>query len=181
MLSLPDRVASPLSLNSLREDLQVAHKTVQRWIAALERLYAIFLLPPFGSPKLRAVKKEQKHYHWDWSLVPEPGPRFENMVASHLLKWVHFQRDSEGRDLELRYFRDVTGREVDFIVTERRRPILAVEAKLSDEPVAAALQYFCTRHPGVPAFQVSLRGKRDATHALGIRSMPFARWAKTLV
>ena len=41
-------------------------------------------------------------------------------MASHLLKWVHFQQDAEGRDLELRYFRDTDGREVDFVVVERR-------------------------------------------------------------
>jgi hypothetical protein len=27
------------------------------------------------------VKKAQEHYHFDWSTVPEPGPRFENPVA----------------------------------------------------------------------------------------------------
>lgn len=37
--------------------------------------------------------------------------RFENLVASHLLKWVHHQQDTAGRDLELRYFRDVDRRD----------------------------------------------------------------------
>ena len=40
------------------------------------------------------------------------------------LKWVHQQQDAEGRDLDLRYFRDVDGREVDFVVTERNLPVL---------------------------------------------------------
>ena len=59
---LPDLVGSPLSINSLREDLQVAHKTVSRWIDIFERMYMIFRLAPFRSPSIRAVKKEQKHY-----------------------------------------------------------------------------------------------------------------------
>jgi len=25
-----------------------------------------------------------KHYHFDWNVVPDPGARFENLVASHL-------------------------------------------------------------------------------------------------
>ena len=33
------------------------------------------------------VKKEQKLYLWDWSIVPDLGPRFENFVASQLLKY----------------------------------------------------------------------------------------------
>ncbi|MFQ5739947.1 MAG: hypothetical protein ACE5JX_13140 [Acidobacteriota bacterium] len=32
-------------------------------------------------------------------------------MVSHLLKWVHFQQDSVGRDVELPYFRDTDGRE----------------------------------------------------------------------
>ena len=70
MIRLPDLVGSPLSLNALREDLQVSHATVANWIAILERLYAVFLVAPFGAPRIRAVKKEQKHYHLDWSVVP---------------------------------------------------------------------------------------------------------------
>ena len=63
--------------------------------------------------KIRAVKKEQKHYHFDWSLVQDMPRRFENMVASHLLKWVHYEEDTKGRNIELRYFRDIEGKEVE--------------------------------------------------------------------
>ena len=103
MLRLPDLVGSPLSINALREDLQVAHKTVSGWLDAIERLYAIFRIAPFGAPRIRAVKQERKHYHIDWSVVPDAGARFENLVACHLLKWVHHQQDTEGRDFELRF------------------------------------------------------------------------------
>ena len=57
--------------------------------------------------------------------MKEPGPRFENLVGSHLLKWVELEQDTRGRELELRYFRDVDRREVDFLVTEERKPLLA--------------------------------------------------------
>jgi len=36
--SLPRRVGSPLSLNSLREDLHVSHETVTRWMNILENI-----------------------------------------------------------------------------------------------------------------------------------------------
>ena len=64
----------------------------------------IVRLNPFGAPRIRAVKKAQKHYHFDWSLVPDLPRRFENLVALHLLKWVHYKQDSEGLDWDLRYF-----------------------------------------------------------------------------
>ena len=171
-LSLQDRVGSPLSLNSLREDLQVSQPTVARWTDILERVYSIFRLAPFGAPKLRAVKKERKHYHYDWSIVPDSGARFENLVASHLLKWVEFQIDTEGRPLELRYFRDVSGREVDFVITDRMRPIALVECKSSDDAVAPALKYLKARFPEAAAWQVSATGSRDYLSAEGIRVAP---------
>ena len=93
MVRLPELVGSPLSLNALREDLQVSHATVANWVAILERLYAVFRVPPFGAAQIRAVKKEQKHYHLDWSSVPAEAARFENLVAAHLLKWVHFRQE----------------------------------------------------------------------------------------
>jgi predicted AAA+ superfamily ATPase len=46
-IALPARVGSPLSINGLREDLQVGHATVARWLDVLERLYAIFRIAPF--------------------------------------------------------------------------------------------------------------------------------------
>ena len=181
MIRLPELVGSLLSLNALREDLQVSHRAVTSWMAVLERLYTVFRLSPFGAPRIRAVKKAPKHYHFDWSLVPGEAPRFENLVASHLLKWVHFEQDTQGRDLELRYFRDVDGREVDFIVTEGRKPILAVEAKWSDAPVESALRYFKERFPEVTAWQISATGTKDYRSAEGIRVAPALTLLRTLV
>jgi uncharacterized protein len=181
MLALPERVGSPLSRNALREDLQLNHQTVTRWLDIFERLYAIFRLPPFGAPRLRAVKQEQKHYHYDWSVVPDEGPRFENLVASHLLKWVHFQFDTDGRALELRYFRDVDGREVDFVVVERRRPILMVEAKLTAGPVSPSLRYLKLRFPDTPAYQIHLRGTQESVTPEHIHLWAAPRFLSTLV
>ena len=171
-MRLPDLVGSPLSINALREDLQVSHKTVAAWIGALERLYAVFRLAPFGSPRIRAVRKEQKHYQLDWSLVPEDPARFENLIASHLLKWVHFQQHTEGRDLDLRYFRDTDGREVDFVVVERRQPILMVEAKWGDQDVDRGLRYLKGKFPAAPAWQLSAVGRKDYVTPDGIRVSP---------
>jgi predicted AAA+ superfamily ATPase len=171
-LRLPELVGSPLSINALREDLQISHKTVAVWLQVLERLYAIFRLSPFGAPRIRAVKKEQKHYHFDWSLVPSGPARFENLVASHLLKWVHFEQDARGRDLGLRYFRDTDGREVDFVVVEGRRPRLLVECKWADADVDRSLCYLKARFPEAEAWQVSATSNKDYLTPEGIRVAP---------
>lgn len=181
MLALPERVGSPLSRNALREDLSLNHETVSRWLDIFERIYAIFRLAPFGAPRLRAVRKEQKHYHFDWSLVPDDGPRFENLVASHLLKWTHFQFDTAGRELELRYFRDVDRREVDFVVVERKKPVMLVEVKLGAEPVSPSLRYLKARFPAAEAYQVHLHGARESVTPEDIHLWMAARFLKMLV
>jgi hypothetical protein len=181
MLRLPELVGSPLSINAIREDLQVSHRTVAHWVQVLERLYAVFRLSPFGAPKVRAVKKEQKHYHLDWSLVDRGPARFENLVACHLLKWCHFLEDTQGRGLELRYFRDVEGREVDFVVVEDGRPILLVEAKWGDEPAGSTLRYLKVRFPAADAWQVSMAGSKDYVTPEGIRVAPALELLRTLV
>lgn len=172
ILNLPERVGSPLSIQALSQNLQVSFKTVAHWIQILERLYAIFRLPPFGAPRIRAVRKEQKHYHLDWSVVKEPSFRFENLVAVHLLKWVHFEMDARGRDLELRYFRDIDGREVDFVITEDDKPIYFIECKWSYSEVSKSLRYMKTRFPKSQAWQISFDGTKDYQTPEGIRIAP---------
>lgn len=172
-IALPSRVGSPLSINALREDLEVAHATLARWLEVLERVYAIFRLAPFGAPLLRAVRKERKHYHFDWTVVDAPAARFENLVAVHLLKWVDYQVDTQGRSVELRYFRDIDGREVDFVLTQRSgEPLAFVECKLSDVGPDPGLRYLRQRFPATPAWQISATGTSDYVTRDGIRVAP---------
>jgi hypothetical protein len=181
MLRLPDLVGSPLSLNALREDLQVSHRAVDGWMRVLERLYAVFRLAPFGAPRLRAIKKAQKHYHTDWSVVNAEPARFENLVAAHLLKWVHFEQDTRGRDVELRYFRDTDGREVDFVVAEGTTPRLLVECKWADAELDPSLRLLKARFPHADAWQISATGTRDYVTPEGVRVAPAVALLGTLV
>jgi hypothetical protein len=175
---LPEKVGSPLSIKSLREDLQVDHKTVERWLEALERMYVCFRVPPYGPPKVRAVKKERKLYLWDWSSLAEPGPRFENLVASQLLKYCHWVEDTEGHDMELRFLRDTDKREIDFVVLRNRKPIFAVECKTGEKAVSNAIRYFAARTAIPQFYQVHLGERHYAT--AGITVLPFRRLCEDL-
>lgn len=155
---LPLKVGSPLSLKSIAEDLEIDSKTVKRWIGILDALYYSFRIAPFGSTKIRAVKKEQKIYLWDWSQIEDPGFRFENMIASHLLKYCHFHEDVHGHSMELRYIRDTDKREVDFVVMKNKKPLFSVEAKLNDRAPSPHLFYFRDRLSIPKYYQVSLEG-----------------------
>ena len=177
---LPRCVGSPLSVKSLSELLQVAHETAERWLTILERLYVCFRIAPYGSARIRAVKKERKLYLWDWSQAPEGGPRFENMVASQLLKYCHWQEDTQGHRMELRYLRDTDKREVDFVVLRDGAAEFAVECKTGERGVSPASIYFKERTE-IPAFYQVHLGAKDFTHsASGVRVLPFERFCREL-
>ncbi|MCI5065096.1 ATP-binding protein [bacterium] len=183
-LRLPDLVGSPLSLNSLREDLHVSHASVTKWVTVLERLYYLFRIYPFGPPGIRAMKKAAKHYHFDWTLVEEPGARIENLVASHLLKWCHYQEDIEGRPLELRYFRDNAGHEVDFVILEKGQPVLFLECKNSSRQMNSSLlglKYLKKRFPAARAIVVAPGQEADTLDEEGIERRDLLRFFSTLV
>ena len=177
--ALPSRVGSPLSLQALRAELQVSHDSIRRWLTIFDNLYLTFRLSPFGSPRVRAVKKEQKLYLWDWSVLEEIGPRFENLVAAQLLKFCHYREDTKGFGMELRYLRDTDRREVDFVVLQDHRPLFAVECKTGDKAPSAHLHYFRDR-TDIPAFYQVHLGREDYQSRKGIRVLPFATFAREL-
>ena len=181
---LPDVVGSLLSINSLREDLEVAFETVRSWIGALERSYAVFCLAPHGAARIKAVKKSQKLYLWDWSRVESEGARAENLVLFHLLRMAHWLSDVHGEKAEVRFFRDSVGHEVDAIVLRNRKPWMAVEVKLGDEGLDSGLRYLVERVTIPHAFQVSVRGRVDRFRPdagrTGVRFVPATRFLANL-
>jgi len=177
---LPNRVGAPLSVRGLALHLQASHEAVERWLSILERLYLCFRIPPYGAPRIRAVRKEQKLYLWDWSMIPAEGERFENLVASQLLKYCHFQEDTEGHRMELRFLRDTDKRELDFVVLRDRMPEFAVECKTGERRPCAAAGYFRARTPIPRFYQVHL-GKKDYGDAgTGVRVLPFRTFCTEL-
>jgi predicted AAA+ superfamily ATPase len=142
---LPSKVGSLLSLNSLREDVEVAHKTISHWMDILEQMYYHFRIYPFSAKTIQSLRKEPKMYLWDWSQLENSAARLENIVASHLYKFIHFHHDHDGHKLELHFLRDKEGREVDFLVTNNKKPWFCVEVKQSDTSLSPHISYFRER------------------------------------
>ena len=175
---LPNRIGAPLSVKNLKELLQVAHETVERWLKIFERMYYCYRILPYGPPKVRAVKKEQKLYLWDWSIVREPGLKFENFIASQLLKYCHLLEDTEGFRMELRFLRDTDRREIDFVVLKEGRPMFAVECKSGEKNISPSLFYFMERTP-IPKYYQVHAGRKDYQRN-GVRVLPVQTFCKEL-
>jgi predicted AAA+ superfamily ATPase len=135
IMRLPDRVGSPLSLNALREDMQVSYTAVKNAISALQLTHVIFLISPYSRNISRAIKKEKKCYFLDWTRCSDPAFRFENYIAVELKTLIELWKDSGLGSFELYYVRTKDGRETDFLIVRNRKPWCLFEAKLSDAQV----------------------------------------------
>jgi predicted AAA+ superfamily ATPase len=135
---LPEKVGNPLSVQSLREDIEVAHNTVSRWLRYLEELYFFFTIRPWTKSVVRSLKKEGKIYLFDWTEAEGIGSQFENMVASHLLKACHYWTDVGEGSFELYYLRNKEKQEIDFLLVKDRKPWIMVEAKIADPQISKA-------------------------------------------
>jgi predicted AAA+ superfamily ATPase len=178
--ALPERVGSPLSINKLSPLLEVTHPTLKRYLMILENLYLIYRISPFGSPKIRAVKKEQKLYFWDWSILHDSGAKFENLVASQLLKFCHYLEDTQGYRMELRYLRDTDKREIDFVVVQENAPLFAVECKTGEKQISPHIAYFKERTKIPKFFQVHQGTKDYGDPESRGRVLPFTQFCYEL-
>ena len=115
---------------------------------------------------------------WDWSMIPEPGPRFENFIASHLLKYCHFMEDTEGFSMDLKFLRDTDKREVDFVVLKESKPLFAVECKAGEKKINPALFYFMERTQ-IPKFYQVHTGNKDYKNK-GVRVLPVTEFIKEI-
>jgi predicted AAA+ superfamily ATPase len=132
---LSTKVGSNLSVQSLREDLEVAHDTVSRWLKYLSELYYFFELKPWSKSIPRSLKKEGKIYLYDWTEIENEGAKFENLVAGHLLKACHYWTDTGEGLFDLYYLRNKEKQEIDFIIIKDKKPWLCIESKLSETKI----------------------------------------------
>ncbi|MDY0004952.1 MAG: ATP-binding protein [Polyangia bacterium] len=159
--ALRSRVGSPVVLAHIAEDLQVAAKTLKHWLEVLERMYVVFVVRPLTRMIPRAIQKPPKVYFFDTGdVLGDEGARFENLVATHLLKRLHFLEDRDGDRYSLSYVRDKEGREVDFAVEKDRHLQALVEVKWSDREVARPLTYYAERLQPKVAQQIVCRLSR---------------------
>ncbi len=152
-----ERAGQLVSYTSLANQIGVALDTVRRWLQILGALYYCFPVRPWWRNVARALRKEPKYYLWDWSMLRDPGARYENLVASSLLKAVHFWTDHGFGEFGLHFVRDKQKREVDFLVTRDNQPWFLVEAKTSGRArLSPTLAHFQRQLAAEHAFQVAL-------------------------
>ena len=158
---LRHRVGGLVVLSNLARDLEISPKTAKAWLETLERMYLVFSVRPYTKSLPRAVRKPPKVYFFDnGDVLGDEGARFENLVATSLLKRLHYLEDSQGYKYELRYIRDKEGREVDFAIVKEGELEELIEAKYSDDSITRSLSYYADRLNPKKAVQIVAEIKR---------------------
>ena len=150
---MPTRVGSPLSMNNLAGDIQVAFETVKNWLLLFDSFYLTFRLSPWTTKISRSILKEKKVYLFNFPAIEDAGCRFENLVAVELLRAIENWNDQGVGKFSLHYLRNKEKQEVDFLLAENNRPFLLVETKLSEEIPTVSLRAF-QAFLNIPAVQL---------------------------
>jgi uncharacterized protein len=153
---LPSKVGSPLSINSLAQDLQVTFDTVKNWLLLFDAFSLTFRIAPWSSKIARSLLKEKKIYLFNLPLIDDPGARLENLVALELLRAIETWNDLGYGDFSLHYLRNKEKQEVDFLLADHRKPFLLLETKAGDDRPAESLKAF-QNILDIPAVQLTLK------------------------
>lgn len=147
---LAARTGHELVVSGVAGDAEVGRETASNYIALLEALHLVTLLPAWSTNITNRAKRRPKVLVVDTGLAadlcgfgeqtfaPEAdgsaaGALFETFVVTEVLK----QATWTDRSVDLFYFRDRDGAEVDLIVEDRRSGELAgLEIKLTSTPTA---------------------------------------------
>lgn len=158
---LRQRVGGLVTLSNIATDLQISAKTAKVWLDVLERMYLLFTVRPYTKSLPRAVLKPPKVYFFDNAdVLAGEGERFENLVATSLLKRLHFLEDRDGYRYELRYLRDKEGREIDFVILKENHLEELIEVKWSDDEISKSLLYYTERLKPEKATQITAHLRR---------------------
>lgn len=153
---LAGRTGQELNNSALAVETGVDVKTIQSWIGILESSFIIYLLKPHFKNFNKTIVKRPKIYFYDTALVcaligiqntkqlnthPTRGAIFESMVITELLK----KRTNEGLPINLFYWRDKTGHEIDVIVDNAGKllPIEIKSGKTISSEFFKNMEYWC--------------------------------------
>lgn len=158
---LRERAGGLIVVSNLARDLQVAPQTVLKWITIFEKMYLVFTVRAYTKNLPRSIQKPFKVYFFDNAdVIGDEGVKFENLIASHLLKRCHFQQDYTGEKWELMFLRDKEFHEVDFVILRDGKIQELIETKWSEKEVSSSLIYYAEKLKASKAIQLVAQAKK---------------------
>ncbi|MFW5843096.1 MAG: ATP-binding protein, partial [Spirochaetota bacterium] len=132
------RSTGQLETTDLAKESGLSRPTVDSYLVAMEMSHVIFRLRPFHGGGTREIVRQPKVYGFDTGFVcwvrgwDEVTPEVRGRLWEHL---VLDELRCSVEDRRLRYWRDKSGREIDFVVDRGNGVVDTIEAKINPERV----------------------------------------------
>jgi predicted AAA+ superfamily ATPase len=113
---------------------EVSRPTISNYLSVLEATYVAHIVRPFSSNKAAEIISAPKVYGFDTGFVCYYRGWRQLRREDMGLLWEHYVLNEIQGRLQIRnvlYWRDKRGHEIDFVVSERGRPPVAIECKWS--------------------------------------------------
>jgi hypothetical protein len=140
-----------LDYTNLAHLSDLSRHTVKAHIETLSIAHAVFLLSPFQGGGRREITRRPKCYAFDTGFVTFVRGWESIREDDRGLLWEHIVLDALRAvvdDRNLLYWRDKSGREVDFVVRSGRQQVDAIECKINPDSFEhAALSVFRSLYP----------------------------------
>jgi predicted AAA+ superfamily ATPase len=137
----------------------LSRQTVKAHMEAMTIAHAVFLLPPFHGGGRREITQRPKCYSFDTGFVTFVKGWDSIREEDQGLLWEHLVLDTLRTvfdDHDLFYWRDKSGREVDFVIKSGRQQSNAIECKIDpDHFDPAHLTIFRSLYPGGKNYVIS--------------------------
>jgi len=161
----------------------LSRHTVKAHVEAMSIAHAVFLLPPFHGGGRREVTHRPKCYSFDTGFVTFVKGWDSIREDDRGLLWEHLVLDTLRTvidDHNLFYWRDKSGREVDFVVKGRRKQSDAIECKINpDHFDPAHLTIFRSLYPEGKNYVLSPNIKTSYQRRYGKLTVDFISIKKT--
>jgi len=140
-----------LEKSHVASELGLSRPTVESHLRAMEITHALTLLRPFHGGGRKEIIRMPKAYGFDTGFVSfcrgwdplrpdDCGVLWEHLVLEYLQAHAH--------ESKVHYWRDATGREIDFVIPRGRDRVDAIECKWNPRDVdAASLKAFRSSYP----------------------------------
>jgi predicted AAA+ superfamily ATPase len=168
---LAEKQGSVISVGSLANDIGLTARTIERHLSILEQTYVLYSISSYSRNIGNELRKSRKFYFYDPGIrnallrdfaMPDEredvGIIHESFVA---LQWISRLKPN----MELKFWRNKAGQEIDFILLKNRCPFLIeVKTTLHEPAIPPAMKIFIKHYPettGAVVYSTNLEAEAD--------------------
>lgn len=149
------QVGNEVSITEVGRTIGVDNKTVEKYLALLEKAYVVFVLPAFARNVRNEIRKGRKIYFYDNGIInaiignfrplnqrTDVGALWENYMVSERIKFLSISQ----QQAKLYFWRTTQQQEID-LIEERYGSLAAFEFKYSENKKVTLPKTFLRAYP----------------------------------